>query len=309
MARVSQTITAEATRSVRWGLLFPLGALFVVALNEWVLRTELYTGASNIAGGNPPVPVLLAGTCLLPLRRLLRLTETEWLAFYLFACFALLPVPYGGVRAFFPSLTVPLYYAAPDNRLKEFWALLPNWWVPKDTAIIRGYFEGMEGRIPWEAWLAPLLRWTVFFASLWAMGVGTAKLFAPLWLAQERLNFPLAQLPLQMVRGGRTKAFLRPPFRLVWNGVGCAPDCHHGAHFLLPPRHPLLGLSALFDRPPLPRFASIDPFPAGRRGWFRLPCSAGGPVFRLVLLRRAQAHCPCWRGGVRLGSAQGHGHW
>ncbi len=217
MRLARQIAVLKETQPVRWGLVFFLGVLFTLALNGWVLHTELYTGASNIAGGNPPVPVLLALTCLLPLRRFLRLTERELLAFYLFACFALLPTTYGGVRSFFPSLTVPLYYATPDNRLKEFWALLPDWWVPKDTAIIRGYFEGMEGRIPWDEWLPPLLRWALFFTALWAMGVGTAKLFAPLWLAQERLNFPLAQLPLQMVQGTEQVPFFA--HRLVWLGL------------------------------------------------------------------------------------------
>lgn len=150
MAAVTVLSATEKQRT-RWGFVIVLGCLFIVLVNLWVLHSELRTGASNIAGGNPPVPVLLALTLLLPLRRWLKLSDAELLAFYLFACFALLPTTFGGVRSFFPSLTTPLYYATPDNRLKEFWALLPDWWVPKDSAIIRGFFEGMEGRIPWDS--------------------------------------------------------------------------------------------------------------------------------------------------------------
>ncbi|MFN3420914.1 MAG: DUF6785 family protein, partial [Armatimonadota bacterium] len=172
---------------------------------------------SNIAGGNPPVPVLLALTLLLLLRRWLRLNDTELLAFYLFACFALLPTTFGGVRSFFPTLTAPLYYASPDNRLKEFWEMLPEWWVPKDSVIVRGFFEGMDGRVPWGDWIPVLACWTIFFAALWAIGFGFANLLSPLWLSNERLNFPLAQLPLQMVRGVEGRSFFAS--RLVWVGV------------------------------------------------------------------------------------------
>lgn len=212
-----KSLTKTERQKIRWGLVLALGVAFTVILNFWVLRSELYTGASNIAGGNPPVPVLLALTLLLPLRRWLKLSDAELLAFYLFACFALLPTTFGGVRSFFPTLTTPLYYASPDNRLKEFWEMLPDWWVPKDSVIVRGFFEGMDGMVPWDEWIPVLARWTIFFAALWAIGFGFANLLSPLWLSNERLNFPLAQLPLQMVRGIEGRSFFAS--RLVWFGI------------------------------------------------------------------------------------------
>lgn len=214
---VTEVTKKTAAEPIRWGRVVVVGVLFTFALNFWVLHTELYAGASNIAGGNPPVPVLLALTILLLLRRWWKLTDAELLAFYLFACFALLPTTYGGVRSFFPTLTTPLYYASPDNRLKEFWEILPNWWVTKDAVVVRGFFEGMDGRIPWDAWLAPLIRWSLFFAGLWAIGYGVAWLLAPQWLSSERLNFPLAQLPLQMVKGAEGRNFFSS--YLVWVGI------------------------------------------------------------------------------------------
>ncbi len=213
----TEVLLKTEQQKIRWTLVLILGFAFTAGLNFWVLRSELYTGASNIAGGNPPVPVLLVLTLLLSLRRRLKLSDAELLAFYLFSCFALLPTTFGGVRSFFPTLTAPLYYASPENRLKEFWVMLPNWWVPKDTAIVRGFFEGMEGRVPWDEWLPVLARWTVFFVGLWAIGFGAATFLAPFWLVNERLNFPLAQLPLQMVRGFEGRSFFAS--RLVWFGI------------------------------------------------------------------------------------------
>ncbi len=215
---MAETIEAKTEqRKTRWVWVAVFGVVFTVGLNFWVLRSELYTGAANIAGGNPPVPVLLALTLLLPLRLWLKLSDAELLAFYLFASFALLPTTFGGVRSFFPTLTAPLYYASPDNRLKEFWGILPDWWVPKDTSIVHGFFEGTDGRTPWSDWLPVLARWTVFFLALWAIGFGVATSLSPSWLSSERLNFPLAQLPLQMVRGFEGRSFFA--YRLVWFGI------------------------------------------------------------------------------------------
>lgn len=75
----------------------------------------------------------------------------------------------------------------------------------------------MDGRVPWGEWLPVLAHWTIFFAALWAIGFGFASLLSPLWLANERLNFPLAQLPLQMVRGFEGRSFFAS--RLVRLGV------------------------------------------------------------------------------------------
>jgi len=238
-------IVEEKKQRVRWGFVIILGLVFTFLLNWWVLPTELYTGASNIAGGNPPVPVLLALTLLLLLRRWLQLSDAELLAFYLFACFALLPTTFGGVRSFFPTLMAPLYYATPDNRLKEFWEMLPDWWMPRDAAIVRGFFEGADGHIPWDAWLCPLMRWTLFFAGLWAIGYGAGWLLSPQWLSSERLNFPLAQLPLQMVRGVDGRNFFAT--LSVWAGmaVGAMPTV-------------LMVLASLFR--PVSRFWDLAPF-------------------------------------------------
>ncbi len=209
--------------AVRRFLVLLLGGAFTVALNFWVLHAELGGGAANIAGGNPPVPVLLALTVLLPLHRFLKLTDTELTLFYLFAVFAFLPATLGGVRAFFPCLTTPFYFATPDNQLKEFWQFLPDWWAPKETLALRGFFEGADGRVPWSVWLPLLLYWSVFFVAIWMVGWGIAWWLAPQWLAQERLNFPLAQLPRHMIEGIDERSFFTSRLVRVGAVVGTLP--------------------------------------------------------------------------------------
>lgn len=246
-------VSAQVIRQemfIRWAIVLVLGAIFAFALNFWVFQAELSSGGANIAGGNPPVPVLLALILLLPVCRFLRLTKTELITFYLFAVFAFIPATLGGVRAFFPSLTTPLYYATPENRLKEFWYLLPDWWVPRDALVIQGFFEGADGRVPWDDWLPFLLRWSLFFIALWSIGWGIAWLMAPRWISAERLNFPLAQLPIHMVDGFDSRSFFSS--RAVWWGmaIGAIPTGLMAACSLFRPMERFWDLGAYFvDRP------------------------------------------------------------
>ncbi|MCS7253448.1 MAG: DUF6785 family protein [Armatimonadota bacterium] len=260
---MQSVLLKEPLTIIRWHFVTIIWICFVILTNVWVLYSELYTGASNIAGGNPPVPVLLALCLLILTNRWLKLSGSEILAFYILACFSILPLTYGGVRSFFPSLVASFYYAMPDNRLKEFWTLVPNWWAPKDSVIVRGFFEGMSGHIPWDAWILPLILWTFFFITLWAIGCGAIWMFTQQWLRAERLNFPLAQLPIQIVYGANNSGFFSIP--IVWIGmaIGTLPTG-------------LMMLTSLFR--PVRRWWDLAPFFAER------PFSALRPLMIFPLM-------------------------
>lgn len=249
-------LVTEVEISVRYRFVVALGIVFTLLLNLWVFGAELSSGGANIAGGNPPVPVLLALILLLLFRRYLRFSDAELIVFYIFSVFTFLPTTLGGVRAFFPCLTTPLYYAAPENRLKEFWHILPNWWMPRDPLVIQGFFEGTKGLVPWEAWLPILVRWSFFFIALWAIGWGLAWTLAPRWINAERLNFPIALLPLSMAEGFEGRPFLA--LRSTWWGIviGAMPTALMAASSYFRPVERFWDLGAyLADRP----FNSLRP--------------------------------------------------
>jgi hypothetical protein len=97
----------------------------------------------------------------------------------------------GGVR----------YYASPENRWYD--TLLPHlkkWVVPQDDAALKYFFEGLpagEG-IPWQTWLAPLAWWGAFILAVYLVMVAIVAILRKQWVENERLTFPLAQLPLEM---------------------------------------------------------------------------------------------------------------
>jgi hypothetical protein len=129
---------------------------------------------------------------------------------------------WGLVTNLFHILTRPFYYATPENR----WAtliqpLLPAWLVPQEPEVARYFYEGLPlgQRIPWGAWLVPMLSWGSAMLAVFLQMIAAMILLRRPWVEQERLVFPLTQLPLEMLRGGEDELF-PPLFRnpLLWLG-------------------------------------------------------------------------------------------
>ncbi len=79
-----------------------------------------------------------------------------------------------------------------------FLRYLPAWWGPRDPAVIDGFLYG--GRIPWSAWIVPLAAWGSFALALWLSVTCLLALFQRQWIHHERLTFPVAQIPLEVLR-------------------------------------------------------------------------------------------------------------
>jgi hypothetical protein len=108
----------------------------------------------------------------------------------------------GVVGMLLPMITGTFYYATPENE----WAslihpILSDWLVVYDAPAIKEFYEGTSGpsRIPWEIWLAPLLRWLAFYASLYLILICALVILRKQWTENERLVYPLVQVPLAML--------------------------------------------------------------------------------------------------------------
>ncbi len=141
----------------------------------------------------------------------------------------------GMVAAAFPSLGIigfllsyisaPFYYASPEN----FWAewmsrTMPRWLAPSDTGrAVEWLFNGLPRAeaIPWHAWLVPLFWWGVLIAALLLCSFCTMVILRRQWVDNERLTFPLAELPMLLMeerRGSAWPAVAHQP--LFWFGFG-----------------------------------------------------------------------------------------
>ena len=132
-------------------------------------------------------------------------------------------VPIIGVTAqLIPFLPGVYYFATPENHWDELiHPYVKSWLAPQDEAAVRYFFEGLpQGlSIPWDAWIVPLLMWGSFMLSLYLMMIAVATLMHRRW-QDERLVYPLVQLPLDMVSedggGSPVNRFLKSP--LMWLG-------------------------------------------------------------------------------------------
>ncbi|MGI5819002.1 MAG: DUF6785 family protein [Armatimonadota bacterium] len=98
-----------------------------------------------------------------------------------------------------------VYYATPDIAPPELYLeglnpmLVPST-SPQDP-VIRWAYEGLPpGRsIPWRGWVTPLLVWTPFFFAIYWMTICFMGTLAHRWESEERLLYPLVQVPMETV--------------------------------------------------------------------------------------------------------------
>jgi len=101
----------------------------------------------------------------------------------------------------------------------SFLLYTPDWFVPVDADAVEAYYQG-QWHVPWGLWLSPLAHWTSFMAALFVSTLCLVLLFRNQWITNERLSFPVAQIPLEFVReeeGGKSGARL-PIGPMFWAG-------------------------------------------------------------------------------------------
>ena len=122
-----------------------------------------------------------------------------------------------------PVISGLYYYATPENRWSEiFFPHVTGWLAPQDRQAVIDLHEGLPPgeRIPWGAWSETLIYWYVFFLALSFMMLCMSAILHRQWSQNERLAYPLVQLPLKMVAEGGAGFKLGPFFkqRLLWIG-------------------------------------------------------------------------------------------
>ena len=129
----------------------------------------------------------------------------------------------GVVGMLLPMITGTFYYATPENQWAELiHPHLADWMVVADPEAIKTFYEGAgrDAPIPYDAWLVPLGRWLAFYAAFYLALICLMNILRRQWVDNERLAYPLAQVPLAMIQGAE-ESRLAPFFRqrLVWLGL------------------------------------------------------------------------------------------
>jgi hypothetical protein len=227
-----------------------IGVAAVVLVCFLVSWAELVTGQIMIGFLQLP-PVALAGLLLLVLANRavarvsprLRLRPAEVAAVYCMMVLAAMISSRGLMEDLIPVLVGVNYYADPGNRWEEmFFAHIPTRLVPWDTGAgirqpaVVGFFEGLrEGEsVPWEVWVGPLARWLVPVAAVFAAFLCLSVVLRRQWSDNERLSFPLVQLPLEMMREQKGRTFFGNPLTWIGFALPTAVFALNGLHNMNP---------------------------------------------------------------------------
>lgn len=195
-------------RAVAIGLILVIG--FTVAGCFCVfLRYELIGTGYLPRGAICLLLALIAGNAALrPLKRLRRrlaLTGRELLLVFMMLLVVGAIAGQEYAQHVYLNLLGIVYYTTPDIAPPELYLddlnpmLVPS--TDREAPVIRWAFEGLPpGRsFPWRPWVVPLLAWTPFFFALYFMMVCSAALLAHRWEQEEKLLYPLVQVPVEMV--------------------------------------------------------------------------------------------------------------
>ncbi len=171
----------------------------------WIRETSLLAFTILVGEGTPPVPAMAALVLMAALGvGFSRLSCTprwrhEALLIYVLLTCAYMTIDANGVRQLFASLTSLHYFAAPGNDYTVLSQTIPGWLMPHDDALIRGFYEGVDGgAVPWGRWMPVLIVWGGAFMVL-SLSLGClVSLFRAPWAEDEHLTFPLAELALSL---------------------------------------------------------------------------------------------------------------
>lgn len=227
------------------GLVLVLLVCLIVGFSELVASRggsmeAILLGASHL----PPVAIgilLTLAAVNAVLRRFAprcQLRPGELASIYIMVVCAALLSSFGLSAELLPNLAGANYFASPQNEWgRLFFRHLPKWIVPFDPTgpdkqfVTKAYYEGLrQGEsIPWEAWIVPLAAWTTLALLLFVLMACLATLFRRQWVDNEKLSFPLVQLPLEIIE--RHEQEHSKARKLLWLGA-MLPFLFHGMNGL-----------------------------------------------------------------------------
>lgn len=193
----------SARREVIVSAVALMGVVPLVALVQW---SDMVVGGTMMAGPFPPLgaclfwAVLLAinfGVGRLTSRTLLR--REELLLILSVWVVANMVAGRGLLHPLLSSLVGTSYYARSGVLSRAVPEYLPDWLAVTNPHAVRDFFEGHGVAVPWAFWWRPLATWSLFFLPFLTANLCLVALFERVWIQNERLAFPLVELPLELL--------------------------------------------------------------------------------------------------------------
>lgn len=186
-----------------------VGAALVVLLTALTLYYHLLY-AGYISSSSLPSGALFMLVVMLLVNALLRRVQPRWvfstaeMAIIFSMLYISAALPQASVAETLVTLVVaPVYFPPGAHYITEFQGRVPSWLLVQDPTAVRQFYESVgHGGIaaPWTVWVVPLLGWSVFALLLLTALYCLSRAFVHSWVREERVSFPLMELPLELLR-------------------------------------------------------------------------------------------------------------
>lgn len=178
----------------------------------WVADSEIVRGVYLICY-TLMMPTVMYLLFVRALRRWLPFSDKELLLTYIILTCTLPVIGFGGLRFLVAGMGYLRFFARTQPQWAKYLPFHDRIPVLQDPeAAIKLYTGGAA--IPWQAWTVPILYWSAYLLLLAGIWICLAGVLRRVWIHQERLPFPIAVMPLQLM--DRREDILRSP--LLWIG-------------------------------------------------------------------------------------------
>ena len=164
------------------------------------------------------------------------LDSSDMVLIYVMLCVSSAIAGHDMIQRLFPLIGHAFYFAAPENEWQElFHRYVPHWLVVTDKSVLAGYYKDRGTFYDntfyvaeyFNAWLVPCLAWCTVIIALLICMLGINLLVRKHWTVHERLTYPLAQIPLDIINNGPRLFKNTPDLDWVCPGRGIQRDQRH----------------------------------------------------------------------------------
>ena len=232
-----------------------IGAALIPITCMWLVQSEIlwYSSQPTTVSLMPHVVFMLF---LLTVGNLLvkrwwpavALNPGELLTVYVMLTIGSVVCGHDSIEILMPMVTHAYWGATPENGWEKFHEYLPKFVLLNNPDVVRGYYQGGSTMYDWRvilAWGRPMLWWASFIFVLVASLFLVNVLLRKQWTENEKLSYPVIQIPLLVAT--QTRGLLSN--RLLWYGFAIAAgiDLLNGLNHLVPavPRIPVVHIDNL----------------------------------------------------------------
>lgn len=219
-------------------------AFILIPLNcYWIIQVEIvwYSGHPTCISlfQNPVFSLLVVAILSIFLKRfkIFHLSETELLFIYISVVMSSAVASHDLIQILVPTIPHIFWYATPENEWKDLFSEhIPQWLTINDKKPLNDFYEGGSSFYTYEhftAWLSPIIWWGLFIFALFWMMLCINSIFRKQWTENEKLSYPIVQVPLAIIESERSSMFSD---RIFWIGFAIAASLNilNGIAFLIP---------------------------------------------------------------------------